>query len=163
MGSHRNDILQAAQAFCATFAEKRDIDDILTHFSTTREPVVFEHGLLLLAPFLGRRFTGEEGVRSYFKIISDLLSYDDMTFTEFLVDEHANKVTVRANAKFTWLSTRESWPETFLYILEFDVHCKVVVYEIWADSGAAYLASRGQLSKGTGESVSSKEEVTSGE
>jgi hypothetical protein len=32
-------------------------------------------------------------------------------------------------------------------VLAFDRDCKVTKYEIWADSGAAYLAERGELTE----------------
>lgn len=37
------------------------------------------------------------------------------------------------------------WNERFAYMLDFDDEGKVTDYQVWADSGAAYLASKGQL------------------
>jgi hypothetical protein len=65
--------------------------------------------------------------------------------TEMFADAEAMKVSVKGKARFTWLSTGESWDETFSYILSFDSECKIKDYQVWADSGAAYLASRGGL------------------
>ena len=39
----------------------------------------------------------------------------------------------------------QSWDEEFAYILDFDQSAKVTDYQVWADSGAAYLARRGEL------------------
>ena len=61
------------------------------------------------------------------------------------MDTQSKKVSVTGNATFTWISTGNSWQETFTYALAFDDNYKLIVYEVWADSGAAYLASRGEL------------------
>ncbi|KAI0834857.1 hypothetical protein F5Y06DRAFT_278083 [Hypoxylon sp. FL0890] len=141
----RADLLEAATSFCASFAQKKPPDEILRHFSTSDTILAFEHGLPELAPFLGREFRGREGVQEYFETISSCLSYEDMRFADYIVDAAENRVAVRGTAKFTWTATGESWDEVFAYALKFDEERKVVRYEIWADSGAAYLASKGRL------------------
>lgn len=55
------------------------------------------------------------------------------------------KVSVKGQAKFTWIETGQSWDETFTYSLDFDHELKVTDYQVWADSGAAYLARIGKL------------------
>ncbi|XXG96642.1 hypothetical protein Hte_002930 [Hypoxylon texense] len=143
----RADLLAAATAFCESFAQKQPPDEILSHFSTstTDDIVAFEHGLKELAPFLGREFRGRDGVREYFEIISSCLRYDGMRFADYVVDAAEDRVAVRGAARFTWTATGESWDEVFAYALRFDEQRKVVRYEVWADSGAAYLASQGRL------------------
>ena len=148
----RCDLLNAAQAFCHSFAQTSPLDDILAHFAENNETnnnnssvICIEHGLARLAPFLGRQFKGIEGAKDYFNIISDLLSYENMNFSNYIVDTQSKKVSVTGNATFTWISTGNSWQETFTYALAFDDNYKLIVYEVWADSGAAYLASRGEL------------------
>ncbi|KAG6901550.1 hypothetical protein C0995_010660 [Termitomyces sp. Mi166 len=136
-------LLSSAQHLCDDFANKKHIDILISHFSTTA--TAFEHGEPSLAPFLGRSFIGIDGIRRYFKIIASLLSYENMRFSDFLVDVEARKVATKASARFTWLSTGESWDEVFAYMLSFDDENKVTNYEVWADSGAAYLASKGIL------------------
>lgn len=69
-----------------------------------------------------------------------------MRFSDYIVDAEVRKVSVRGEAVFTNKKTGQSWDEVFRYVLEFDEDAKVKTYEIWADSGAAYLASRGELS-----------------
>jgi len=54
-------------------------------------------------------------------------------------------VSVKGQAKFTWIETGQSWDETFTYSLDFDDEPKVTDYQVWADSGAAYLARLGKL------------------
>jgi len=49
--------------------------------------------------------------------------------------------SVRGRARFTWKSTGKAWDEIFVYRIQLDEEGKVLVYEVWADSGAAYLAS----------------------
>ncbi|KAI0862630.1 transcription elongation factor S-II [Xylaria cubensis] len=166
----RADLLAAARAFCDSFAQKKPLDEILSHFATTttgdggEEVIVHEHGLPRLAPFLGRDFRGVDGAREYFEIVGKHLKYEDMQFVEFVVDAESQggnedrdgtrkgdgggKVAVRGKARFTWNETGQSWDETFVYVLRFDGRGKLVRYEVWADSGAAYLARRGELGRG---------------
>ncbi|KAL7627073.1 hypothetical protein AAE478_003849 [Parahypoxylon ruwenzoriense] len=145
----RAELLEAATAFCTSFAQKASTDEILQHFSSSPSPedevLAFEHGHPSLAPFLGRPFRGLDGVRSYFSLVASLLDYEDMRFGEYVVDAAEGRVTARGAARFTWRATGESWDEVFVYVLAFDADRKVRRYEIWADSGAAYLASKGKL------------------
>lgn len=143
----RQDLLQAAQAFCDAFAQQKPPKEILAHFSKSKDVLALEHGLQQLAPFLGREFRGRSGLRQYFDLLASNLTYDNMQFSNFVVDTEVSKVSVRGEARFTWTSTDQSWDEVFTYVLEFDAHLKVKVYEIWADSGAAYLASKGLLNQ----------------
>lgn len=145
MATPRTQLLSAAQRLCDDFANKKDIDTLISHFSTTQQAIAFEHGEPSLAPFLGRSFVGLDGIRKYFETIASLVSYENMRFSEFVVDVQARKVATKASARFTWLSTSESWDEVFAYMLFFDDENKVTNYEVWADSGAAYLASKGIL------------------
>lgn len=145
MTTDRDLLLSVAERFCDAFASQRPLDDILSHFSTSDEPVAHEHGLQQLTPFTGRTFKGIDGIKDYFTLISDCLSYSDMHFSDYIVDTSVVRVSVRGQAKFTWKSTGNSWLEIFTYVLEFDDNLKVKKYEIWADPGAAYLASRGEI------------------
>ncbi|KIY51949.1 hypothetical protein FISHEDRAFT_36078 [Fistulina hepatica ATCC 64428] len=139
------DLLKAAEEFCTSFASGAPIDDVLSHFSTLHEPSAFEHGEPALAPFLGREFTGRVHVREYFELLAELLSYEKMSFTNFIVDSDVHGVACRGSATFTWKATGQTWDESFAYMLKFDEACKVVDYQVWADSGAAYLARIGKL------------------
>lgn len=141
----RSQLLTSAQQFCEAFSQKDDITSLISHFSTTHQVTVIEYGDPSLAPFLGRPFTGIDGVQKYFEIISSLVSYENMTFSEFVVDSDTRKVALKGKARFTWLSTGESWDETFAYMLDFDEENRIAEYQIWADSGAAYLARKGEL------------------
>ncbi|KAF9468917.1 hypothetical protein BDZ94DRAFT_1208065 [Collybia nuda] len=145
MGPCRKELLSSAQQFCEAFSRKEDITNLLSHFSTTHQISAIEHGEPSLAPFLGKSFSGTTGVQSYFEMISSLLSYENMTFSEFVVDTEARKVALKGNARFTWIATAERWEETFAYMLDFDEEGKVAEYQVWADSGAAYLARIGKL------------------
>jgi hypothetical protein len=138
-------LLTSAQQFCDAFSQKEDISTLLLHFSTTHQVSVIEHGDHSLAPFLGRLFTGRSEVQKYFEAIGSLLSYENMEFSEFVIDTDAFKVALKGKAKFTWLNTKQSWDETFAYMLDFDEEGKVTDYQVWADSGAAYLARIGKL------------------
>lgn len=65
--------------------------------------------------------------------------------TGIFVDTEESKVSVKGEATFTWTSTGQSWDEIWTSLLEFDQEYKIKMYEIWADPGAAYLASKGLL------------------
>jgi hypothetical protein len=117
--------------------------------------MVHEHGLPVLAPFLGRTFTGTDGVGRYFELISDLLTFENMSFDgedEWIVDTVSMSVSLRGRARFAWKETGEGWDETFCYRIglaedqgEGGGGLKVQEYRVWADTGAAYLARTGQL------------------
>lgn len=172
-------LLNSAQSLCTSFAnqEESSLENILAHFSTQPETYCLEHGLPRLAPFLGRKFFqghhhprrddddnhkndpagGGGGIQEYFEMIANLLSHQNMVFSDYMVDVEANVVSVRGQADFTWKSTNQTWSEVFIYRLQFDNddNChdndamqpspRIKVYEVWADSGAAYLASQGLL------------------
>lgn len=151
MVSARAQLLASAQALCSAFAAKADLNILLSHFSTTHEITAVEYGEPFLAPFVGRPFTGRQGpesVAAYFNLLQKYLTYENMTFVEWIVDSEARKVSVRGTAKFTWTEgpgEGQWWEEDFVYVLDFDDDGKVTDYQVWADSGAAYLASRGEL------------------
>ncbi|TDL23173.1 transcription elongation factor S-II [Rickenella mellea] len=139
----RQELQSAAQAFCNAFAAKQPLDRLLDYFSSSEIPFAYEHGLPIL-PFTGSKYEGTDGIRKYFETIASLLSYENMSFSDYIVDAEVLKVSVRGQARFTWSSTSTSWQETFTYSLRFDQNLKVVTYEVWADPLAAYLASKGE-------------------
>lgn len=144
MYEDREKLLSAAKAFCQAFADKKSLDEIVSHFSESDEVRAIELGDDRLAPFLGRTFDSISGIKEYFKAIS-VLSYENMKFDEYIVDTETAKVSVVGMAQFTWIETGESWHETFTYRLSFDQAYRVKTYSVWADTGAAYLASQGKL------------------
>ncbi|KAK4106365.1 hypothetical protein N658DRAFT_490983 [Parathielavia hyrcaniae] len=143
----RTALLTAATSFCDGFSRADTPSTILTtHFTHNNDAIlVHEHGLPKLAPFLGRTFRGADGLLQYLSMIADCLRFENMRFSEYIVDAEARKVSARGEARFTWKSTGQSWDEVFTYVLAFDAGDRVERYEIWADSGAAWLASRGEL------------------
>lgn len=135
----------AAEALCTDFAAEKDFPNILSHFSTHESPIAIEYGLPCLAPFLGREFKGAVGVKQYFELISEQLSFREMEFVEYVVDTQQLKVSVKGKARFVWVSTGEAWNETFTYMLDFvkddNGVLKIRRYQVWADTGAGeYLA-----------------------
>ena len=145
MSSDREALLHAAANFCNAFACQYALDAILDHFSTTSEPFAIEHGVPQLAPFVGRPFKGLHGIKEYFSLLGEHVSYKDMYFVGYIVDTEVSKVSARGTATFTWKATNQSWDEVFTYVLGFDGDRKVRSYEVWADTGAAYLASQRKL------------------
>ncbi|TFY50187.1 hypothetical protein EVJ58_g11151 [Rhodofomes roseus] len=147
----RAGLLASAKALCNAFANKATTDELLSHFSTTHQIFAAEHGEPFLAPFIGRPFVGRDGPKSvpaYFSLLQKYLKYEKMTFGEWVVDTEARKVCTKGAATFTWIeggSEGETWEEDFAYMLDFDHDGKVTDYQVWADSGAAYFAQRGEL------------------
>jgi hypothetical protein len=145
MSSDREALLHAAANFCNAFACQYATDAILGHFSTTAEPVALEHRLPQVAPYLDRPFRDLAAVKEYFGLLGEHLSYKDMYFVDYVVDVETMKVSARGTANFTWKKTGQSWDEVFTYVMGFDEERMVKSYEVWADSGACYLASQGKL------------------
>ncbi|KAL1749269.1 hypothetical protein HDZ31DRAFT_71076 [Schizophyllum fasciatum] len=138
-------LLSAAEQFCTAFASNTPPDELIAYFSTLYQPTALEHGEPALAPFIGRPFVGLPAVLRYFELLASLLTYENMDFSSFVVDPEVRRVACRGRAVFKWRSTGESWDETFAYLIDFDEGLKVTDYQVWADSGAAYLASQGKL------------------
>ena len=86
MGTSRNQLLHTAQTLCSDFAAKKDVDTLLGHFSRTHQCTAIEHGEQCLAPFLGRPFVGLDAIKSYFEQLAVLLTYENMHFSEWIVD-----------------------------------------------------------------------------
>ncbi|KAJ5594412.1 uncharacterized protein N7459_000620 [Penicillium hispanicum] len=131
---------------------------LLTCFTTLPTPQVHEHGLPQLAPFLGRTFTGPDGVSRYFALLAEHLAIANMAFEPddaWLVDDSCMAVSLRGTATFTWRATAQAWDEAFVYRIalardtsddpEKRGQLLVWEYRVWADSGAAYLARTGRL------------------
>ncbi|OJZ89076.1 hypothetical protein ASPFODRAFT_129486 [Aspergillus luchuensis CBS 106.47] len=112
-------------------------------------------GLPDLAPFLGRDFTGQDGVKAYFETMGAALRYEGMRFEDeqdWVIDEEKGCVCVRGWARFIAQETEMGWDEGFVYRLKIvqdgggsDGEWKVQEYRVWADTGAAYLAITGRL------------------
>lgn len=154
----RANLLTPARNLCAAFSSSANIPTLLTHFTHDPYPQAHEHGLPSLAPFLGRTFTGTDGVSRYFEVMTSELGFEDMHFEPedlWLVDTTTMAVVLRGTARFFAKRTGEKWDEGFVYRLgiaeeanEADEKCgrlKVQEYEVWADTGAAYLARMGGL------------------
>lgn len=91
---------------------------LLAHFTRSPLPIIHEHGHPSLAPFLGRTFTGTDGIARYFSLLQDLLEITDMVFDDpddWVVDTTCLAVFLRGQARFTWKKTGQSWDETFAY------------------------------------------------
>ncbi|PYI13596.1 hypothetical protein BO99DRAFT_320615, partial [Aspergillus violaceofuscus CBS 115571] len=126
---------------------------------------IHEHGLPALAPFLGRDYVGLDAARRYFEEMGAHLRYEGMRFeeeAEWVVDVARGVVVVRGWARFEARRTGQGWGEGFVYRLrmggdscgieegdfpegEGEGEVKVKEYLVWADTGAAYLALRGEL------------------
>jgi len=145
MSTPRKQLLDAAQRLCNDFASQKSANDLQSHFSSTPETETIEYGEQIFAPFLGRKFLGPKGVHDYFAMLAQFITYHNMQFSDYIIDTDEMKVVVKGQARFTWISTEETWDETFHYALSFNNDYKVTKYEIWADSGAAYLAREGRL------------------
>jgi len=81
-------------------------------------------------------------------MLQKYLTYEDMSFGDWVIDTESRKVACKGSARFRWIEGEgegQSWNEYFGYILDFDDEGKVTDYQVFADSGAAYLARIGKL------------------
>ncbi|GKZ17168.1 hypothetical protein AbraIFM66951_001663 [Aspergillus brasiliensis] len=146
------------QTFLKTLTQSPppSLPTLLAQFTSSpaTPPIIHEHGLPQLAPFLGRDFTGQDGVKTYFETMGAALRYEGMRFEDekdWVVDEDNGCVCVRGWARFVAKSTGMGWDEGFVYRLgikqdgDSDGEWKIQEYRVWADTGAAYLALNGKL------------------
>ncbi|KAJ5780379.1 hypothetical protein N7457_005539 [Penicillium paradoxum] len=122
----REILLKPTQALleALTNPDPTNPNHLLSTFTTIPTPVVHEHGLPQLAPFLGRPFTGQDGIAAYFDLLSSLLSVRNMLFEpeeSWVVDESCMAVSLRGTATFVWKETRQAWDETFVYRIKLAV------------------------------------------
>ena len=138
----RDDLLRSTLDLCQRFADAKhsDIREILSCFSSSRpddEIRLIDHGLPKRTPYLGRSFVGREGIQNYFEtIVATHLSYENMVFSDCIIDVDTRVTSLRGKA-----FEGKAWEEVFLFRIQLDEEGKIVVYEVWADSGAAYLAT----------------------
>ncbi|KAJ5460065.1 uncharacterized protein N7458_001617 [Penicillium daleae] len=114
------------------------ISTLLSTFTVDPLPTIHEHGLPQLAPFLGRSFTGTDGVARYFELLCEYLTISGMTFEPeeaWLVDDACMAVVLRGRGRFTWKATGQGWDETFIY--------RVAVAEEVSDTAGASSGSSG--------------------
>ena len=67
------------------------------------------------------------------------LTFENMRFSDYVVDEVERVVGVRGQARFTWKETGKGWDEVFTYRLEFAEEggsWRVSRYEVWADTAS---------------------------
>ncbi|KAI9371182.1 hypothetical protein BJX61DRAFT_543922 [Aspergillus egyptiacus] len=155
----RTDLIAATASLCTAFSTGAPLDKIIATFTTNPQPFAHEHGLGSLAPFLGRTFKGQNGLTEYFNTLNGCLGIEEMSFDderEWIVDTQNLTVGLRGKAKFVAKHTGEKWDERFCYRISLAEEAegggiKVQGYEVWADTGAAYLALRGELKKASGE------------
>ncbi|KAL4805630.1 hypothetical protein BDV18DRAFT_161278 [Aspergillus unguis] len=154
----RTTLTKATTSLLDAFSSASDPQTLLSTFTTNPPPKAHEHGLQQLAPFLGRTFTGRSEVEKYFGLLSEHLKIEGMRFDdekEWAVDVETGVVWLRGYARFVSTKTGQGWDETFAYRIglvedqsqdqDAARQVKVRSYEVWADTGAAYLAARGEL------------------
>ncbi|KAE8148780.1 hypothetical protein BDV25DRAFT_130909 [Aspergillus avenaceus] len=148
MKSYREALLQRTHSLTSAFSNpSTPLSDLLSNFTTDPVPTAHEHGLAELAPFLGREFKGHEGLKQYFGLLDEYLVIERMEFEDshrWGVDVELGVVVLRGSARFRAKETGKGWDETFVYRVELvDLdggEVKVCRYEVWADTGALYLA-----------------------
>lgn len=153
----RADLITGTSALCAAFSTGADIPTLLSTFTTSPTPYIYEHGLSSLAPFLGRTFRGQDGLMKYFDLLSENLGVESMDLDgekNWIVDAENAVVCLKGRARFVSKATGQGWDEVFIYKISLAQEggdgngkggWKVRAYEVWADTGAAYLAARGKL------------------
>lgn len=134
-------LLRAAQSLCHDFARASPTSTLILHFASSpnAKTEAFEHGDPSHAPFLGRSFVGQAGIQDYFDMLQQYLAFEDMRFSDYVVDEVESVVCVRGEARFTWKETGNGWDEVFTYrllLVEEGGEWRVSRYEVWADTGS---------------------------
>ena len=124
-------------------------------FTSQPKPQIYEHGLPLFAPFMGRTFSGKDGIGKYFDLLAATLVFQETKFEDqetWIVDDSSKAVFLCGQCRFLWKETGETWDETFCYRIaiaedldDSSRKLKVSEYKVWGDSGALYLASLGKL------------------
>lgn len=163
MPTPRPAILSSIRSLISAFTSNASTPAILAHFTSSPTPLVHEHGSPLFQPFLpflGRDFIGLQAVGEYFDLLAQHLSISEASFDDeddWVIDPQIMTVCLRGRARFTSLETKESWLETFMWRVTLSEDLtgesepdagqglKVQEYRVWADTGAAFLASRGEL------------------
>ncbi|KAL6233982.1 hypothetical protein BDW75DRAFT_175833 [Aspergillus navahoensis] len=142
----------ATQSLLDAFSTSSDLPTILNTFTTIPPPTAHEHGLPQLAPFLGRTFTGRDQVGEYFTLLNEHLRIESMKFDdekEWAIDLETGVVCLKGYARFVSKESKEGWDEVFIYRIglvdDEEKEVKIGSYEVWADTGAAYLAAKGKL------------------
>ncbi|KAL4764439.1 uncharacterized protein BDW70DRAFT_157084 [Aspergillus foveolatus] len=151
----RATLTHATHPLLDAFATSSDLTTLLNTFTTIPPPTVHEYGLPQLAPFLGRTFTGRDQVEEYFTLLNEHLRIESMRFEdekEWAVDLETGIVCLKGHARFVSKESEEGWDEVFIYRIglvedEEIKEVKVRNYEVWADTGAAYLAAKGELKR----------------
>ncbi|KAL4991417.1 hypothetical protein BDW68DRAFT_141683 [Aspergillus falconensis] len=148
----RTALTNATQSLLDAFSTSSDLPTILNTFTSVPPPTAHEHGLPQLAPFLGRTFTGHDQVEEYFTLLNEHLRIESMRFDdekEWAVDLETGIVCLKGYARFVSKESKEGWDEVFIYrivlVEDEEKEVKVRSYEVWADTGAAYLAAKGEL------------------
>ncbi|PWY68566.1 hypothetical protein BO94DRAFT_302210 [Aspergillus sclerotioniger CBS 115572] len=151
-------IKSTIHTFLTTLSDPQSnpLESLLPKFTTSPAPLIHEHGLPSLAPFLGRDFVGQDGIKEYFLTMGGVLGFEDMRFEDeegwIMQDMGIGGwvVVIRGWARFFAKRTGEGWREGFVYrlrVVREDGEWKIQEYRVWADTGAAYLALRGELGK----------------
>jgi len=138
-------LIAAAKELCEAFAQGKPIPELLDFF-TEHEAIAIEHGHPSIAPWLGREYIGHQEIGEYFQMVADNLSFQDMKFGDWFVDEDKLRVGVKGKARWTYKKTGKSWDEKFAYVLDYAEgeterepcvrEVKLRKYAVWADSGA---------------------------
>jgi hypothetical protein len=148
MSSSRSTTLrQTTQAFCHALISPPSPTSLLSTYFTS-SPKITEHGpewSRSRLPFLAKTFTGRDGCKEYFKIMTDVLemALPEDAFDEkaFIVDAETGLVSVVGKGRFTSRKTGKGWDEKFIYrFSEFDGEGKFGHWEIWADPLSAWNA-----------------------
>ncbi|GAA6042176.1 hypothetical protein JCM8097_004999 [Rhodosporidiobolus ruineniae] len=135
-------------------------DDFASFFAPSSAsdspPCCIEHGPTGHAglPFLGRPFTGQDGIRDYYKLITSVLAGKGSRFDEkdLLVRldgeaDGAEKATAvwTGEARWSVQKTGKEWDEAVVWKFKLRKEGEewmLEKWEVWADTLSAYLASK---------------------
>jgi hypothetical protein len=160
----RKDLLRSsASSFCQALLEPPPPAELIRKYFTPANPCITEHGpewARSRLPFLSRTFSGLEGCKEYFLVLSQTLTMHIGADTfpgldGYIVDVEATgephssgggkqpegAVSVVGKATFTSIKTGKQWHEQFIYRFSgFDDAGRIGHWEIWADPLSAWVA-----------------------
>ncbi|KAL4884819.1 hypothetical protein BJY04DRAFT_170861 [Aspergillus karnatakaensis] len=154
----RDSTIKATSALTTALTSGADLNTLLSTFTVSPAAIAHEHGHPKLATFLGRTFRGHKGVGEYFTLVERQMRIKEMEFNrecDWVVDAEKKTVCLRGRGVWENKLTSEQWVEIFAYRVELAEEewegckdkgeLKVKSYEVWADTGAAFLAEKGKL------------------
>ncbi|KAL4873539.1 hypothetical protein BDV12DRAFT_80300 [Aspergillus spectabilis] len=158
MPHRRTPLINATSALTTAFASRAPLGTLVSQFTVLPAAQAREHGHPKLGTFMGHTFIGHKGVGEYFNLVEKQMRLREIIFddeSDWVVDTEKSVVCLRGKARWQDKLSEEEWDEIFAYRVALAEEeseqskekgeLKVRFYEVWADTGAAFLANGGSL------------------